>query len=167
MYEARVNDLKEQDVLREGPSWLTGDMKSGADVRKVNDSTFHVLKDGVSYKVFVVNVNEEEKTVDLLLNGKKAKVQLSTGMDKLLRSLGMGVTSGSKAADIKAPMPGLIHSFFVQEGDSVAKGDHVLILEAMKMENVIKAPGDVKVAKIHVKKGDSVEKGQLIMSFEK
>jgi biotin carboxyl carrier protein len=88
-------------------------------------------------------------------------------MDRLLRSLGMSVAGSSKASDIKAPMPGLIHSFFVQEGDTVAKGAHVLILEAMKMENVIKAPGDVKVAKIHVKKGDSVEKGQLIMSFEK
>jgi biotin carboxyl carrier protein len=167
MYEARVNDHEPIEVIRKDAAWLPALGGANADIRKVDAHTFHVLQKGTSHKVFVVAVNQDEKTVDLLVNGKKAKVQLSTDLDRLLRKLGMEGSASSKAADIKAPMPGLIHSFSVSEGDTVAKGNPVLILEAMKMENVIKAPADVKVARIHVKKGDSVEKGQLLVSFER
>jgi biotin carboxyl carrier protein len=63
-------------------------------------------------------------------------------------------------------MPGLIFEMKVKVGDEVKKGDVLLILVAMKMENAIKAAGGGIVKSIKTNTGDSVEKGQLIMEFE-
>jgi len=54
----------------------------------------------------------------------------------------------------------------IEAGQEVAKDDQLLILEAMKMENVIKAPGDGVVKKIHIEKGNPVEKNQLMIEME-
>jgi biotin carboxyl carrier protein len=62
-------------------------------------------------------------------------------------------------------MPGLVLNVLVSDGQSVAKGDAVLVLEAMKMENIIKAPADGVVKKVAVVKGDKVEKNQVMISM--
>ena len=62
-------------------------------------------------------------------------------------------------------MPGLIHSIMVSPGDQIEKGDSLFILEAMKMENVIKSTGEGIIAEIHVSEKQSVEKNQLLISF--
>jgi biotin carboxyl carrier protein len=63
-------------------------------------------------------------------------------------------------------MPGLVLNVLVQAGQEVAKGDALLILEAMKMENVIKASGDGKVKSVKVKQGEAVDKGLLLVEME-
>jgi biotin carboxyl carrier protein len=63
-------------------------------------------------------------------------------------------------------MPGLVLSINVKVGDTIQKGDTLMILEAMKMENVIKAPADAVVKKININKGQAVEKAQLLMEME-
>ena len=67
---------------------------------------------------------------------------------------------------ISCPMPGTIVSVNVKEGQTIKKGDVLLILEAMKMENEIMAPHDAVVAAIHVNKGDSVESGTPLVSLQ-
>jgi len=62
-------------------------------------------------------------------------------------------------------MPGLILGISVTIGDTVSKGDTLLILEAMKMENSIKSPTDGVIKNIAVKKGETVEKNQVILNF--
>jgi biotin carboxyl carrier protein len=63
-------------------------------------------------------------------------------------------------------MPGLVLEINAQEGQTLPKGAPLLILEAMKMENVIKAPADVVVKSIQVSKGDAVNKNQVLMTFD-
>jgi len=63
-------------------------------------------------------------------------------------------------------MPGLVSSVFAKAGNEVKKGDPLFILEAMKMENVLKSPLDGTIAKVHVVKGISVEKNELLLEFE-
>ena len=77
-------------------------------------------------------------------------------MDKVL---------GASINELKAPMPGMVLKILVKEGDTVKKGDGLLVLEAMKMENNIKALGDGVVSKIPIKAGDKVEKNQVMISF--
>lgn len=67
---------------------------------------------------------------------------------------------------LNAPMPGNILDIKVKAGDSVTKGQVLLILEAMKMENEIMAPRDAVVAGVHVNKGDSVDSGKLLISLQ-
>lgn len=66
---------------------------------------------------------------------------------------------------ISSPMPGTIVSVNVKAGQQIKKGDTLLILEAMKMENEIMAPHDASVAAVHVNKGDSVESGTPLVSL--
>ena len=63
-------------------------------------------------------------------------------------------------------MPGLVLSIMVEPGDSVKKGEGVMVLEAMKMENIIRTPADGIVKSIDVKKSDAVEKNQVLIKFE-
>jgi biotin carboxyl carrier protein len=67
---------------------------------------------------------------------------------------------------VKAPMPGLVLNIVVEPGQTVEKGDPMIILEAMKMENVIKAAGEGRVKAIKVQKGMAVDKGQLLIELD-
>ena len=70
------------------------------------------------------------------------------------------------ALTIAAPLPGLILKISVKEGDMVKAGQHVIIMEAMKMENEIQAPKDGKVKFVLVKEGDSVNEGDIMIELE-
>ena len=67
---------------------------------------------------------------------------------------------------IVAPMPGIILSIAVKEGDQVNAGDAILVLEAMKMENEIHAPRSGTVKKIHVSAGSEVRAGSELIEIE-
>ena len=86
--------------------------------------------------------------------------------DLLLEKLGMNTTVSSAVVNIKAPMPGLILEINVQAGDFIKKGDPVLVLEAMKMENVLKSSGDGEIKEVLVRPGSSVEKNQVLIIFK-
>jgi biotin carboxyl carrier protein len=70
-----------------------------------------------------------------------------------------------KINNVKAPMPGLIQSIAVAEGDSISKGDNLLVLVAMKMENVIKSSGSGVIKTLKVMSGQIVEKNQVLLEF--
>lgn len=136
------------------------------DVKKIKNNLFHVIKDNKSYNLELLKLNPEEKTVFVKINGLKYKFQLKDKFDDLLHSLGMDNLLVTKVSDLKAPMPGLVLSIDVEVGQEVKKGDALLILEAMKMENVIKSPTDGVIKSIAVKTGQAVEKNQLLLNFE-
>jgi len=73
--------------------------------------------------------------------------------------------NSTKVSEIKAPMPGMVLKVFAEAGMELKKGDNLFVLEAMKMENIIKAPADVTVKTVKIKAGDKVEKGQILMLF--
>lgn len=74
--------------------------------------------------------------------------------------------SSGAAGELKTQMPGKIIKVMVNEGDPVEKGQTLIILEAMKMENEIKSGMDGTVKTIHVKEGDALEQGILMMEVE-
>lgn len=85
---------------------------------------------------------------------------------KAAPALAAAAAPAAGAEVVSAPMPGNILDIKVKAGDSVKKGDVLLILEAMKMENEIMAPRDGSVAGVHVNKGDSVESGKALVSLQ-
>ncbi|HSJ69134.1 MAG TPA: acetyl-CoA carboxylase biotin carboxyl carrier protein subunit [Anditalea sp.] len=150
---------KDKDVFSVNGSTLDWDIK------KIEDRTYHIIKDGKSYSLELISVNYEEKSLQVKLDHKVTTLIIKDRYDLLLEKLGMNNTASHKIIDIKAPMPGLIFDIKVQVGDQVKKGDPVLVLEAMKMENILKSPGDGEVKEIKVKKGASVEKNQVLIQF--
>lgn len=100
------------------------------------------------------------------INGNVYSILLRDHYDLLLDNMGMQFSKKNGAAILKAPMPGLVLDLMVNVGDSVKKGDSLLILEAMKMENIIKASEDVVIKSIEISQHSIVEKNQVLLTFE-
>ena len=79
--------------------------------------------------------------------------------------MNLNYNTTQKIKSLKAPMPGLILKVHIKEGQEVQKGDSLLVLEAMKMENIIKAPADLTIKQIHAKSKEAVEKDQTLIEF--
>jgi biotin carboxyl carrier protein len=166
MLKVKVNNKKEHSIVFDNASAGTIDGKAFAwDVIEVKEGSFHVIKDNKSYNVEVIKVDAAEKSFLVSVNGNKYQMNVKDRFDELLKSLGMDNLNANKINEIKAPMPGLVLDIRVAEGDAVKKGDTILVLEAMKMENSIKSPTDGIVKKISVKKGVAVEKNQVLINF--
>jgi biotin carboxyl carrier protein len=136
------------------------------DVLHDVDQLYHILDQQKAYKAEVVDKNFADKTFVIKVNGNAYTVKIADKYDRLIKEIGMTIGQGTKANNIKSPMPGLVLSINVAVGDTLKKGETVLILEAMKMENLIKAPADVMVKSIKINQGQAVEKGQLLVEFE-
>ena len=135
------------------------------DISQLGNDRFQIIKDDQVYNAEIVESDDSTKTLTIKLNGKLITMEVKDAMDLLLEKLGIEHHVDSSVKDVKAPMPGLIIDVSVEEGQSIKKGDPLLILEAMKMENVIKSPADGTIAKVHIKQGDSVEKNQVLVEF--
>jgi len=117
--------------------------------------------------------NHQSYLVDVVTDGLQTQVFSRGGFrdikiynDEMLlhESFKSGGMAGGQDA-LRSGMPGKITKVFVKEGDEVAAGTPLLVMEAMKMENEMKASGDVKITKLHVKPGDAVEAGATLISF--
>ena len=164
MYKATVNK-KIYDISNDDQKLSVNNAVIEWDLLKISPGYFHLLIDHKSYRAEVVMADPITKTFEVKINGRLYPVQLKDKFDLLLDKMGMNNGAAGKANSIKAPMPGLIIDLRVTEGDQVKPGDPLLILEAMKMENTIKASADTVVKSVKVKKGDSVEKNQVLIEF--
>ncbi len=164
--ELIYEDGAQQKVEKaDGGTWLIDDTSVTADVHRVSDKEFHVLIDGKSYRAFVEKNDPDTKEVVLIINGERVPLKAKGRYEDLLESLGMTAMASAKAKDLKAPMPGLVLEVAVTVGQEVEEGDTLLVLEAMKMENVIKAGAAGVVSDVKIAAGDSVEKGQVLVGF--
>lgn len=133
---------------------------------QLGGSRYHLILDHKSYNMEVVSYDRKAKHAIIKVNNQEIDVSIKTAMDELLNKMGLNNHHNNAAKDVGAPMPGLILDIVVDEGDEVKKGDKLLVLEAMKMENIIKSPGDGKIKTIVVSKGMSVNSGQKLIHFE-
>lgn len=137
-----------------------------ADMVATGERFFHILHHEKSYTVELVSQDIATKMMRVKVNNRVYDVSVKDRMDLILEQMGLNTASTGKMRQLKAPMPGLVLDVRVQVGDQVEKGDPLVLLEAMKMENVLKAEGAGKVASIEVNKGQNVEKGFVMLKFE-
>ncbi|TDQ09822.1 acetyl-CoA carboxylase biotin carboxyl carrier protein subunit [Pedobacter metabolipauper] len=135
------------------------------DSRDLPNGHTHVIYNHKSYNIELVSENRDEKTSVIKVNGNAYTIVIEDQYDLLLKQLGLDNIKSNKIKEIKAPMPGLVIGVLVSEGDEVNQGDNLLVLEAMKMENIIKSPTSGTIKKIGISKGDKVEKNELLIQF--
>lgn len=153
------------DLTQDKGTWILNDATFDGDVVQLSPTHYHVLWHERSFSVEIVEHIPAEKKTTFRINGQLLTTTAQDRFDLLLESMGMGQALTTRINEVKAPMPGLIQSIAVQIGDSVQKGDTLLVLVAMKMENTIKSPGEGVVKSIKAEPGNSVEKNQVLIEF--
>lgn len=134
------------------PAWLAG---SGQNLSLVLDN-----------RSFDLRIEEHDDHLEVIHAGHRV---VCTVIDEHLADLQKLAALQDKPKGktvVKSPMPGLIVKVLVSSGDKVAKGDRLLVVEAMKMENEVKAPCDGKITQIHAAKGDAVTAGKELVIIE-
>ncbi len=120
--------------------------------------------DGKQYEADIEVIEEERVEPVAAARAPRPKTAGGTGPSAALAT--PEVPSGDSGANAcKSSIVGIVVKVLVKEGQSVKKGEAVLVLEAMKMESNVVAPCDGTVGKIHVAPGDSVKKGQVLVEF--
>ena len=167
MYELTTNEQKFniKPLEKLGLGEVNGN-NFDIDVRKINEKEFHVIKDNKTYTVEIVTADYSSKAFTVKVNNTAYDFEAKDQFDLLLSQMGMDMSTNQKVSNLKAPMPGLVLKTLVKAGDSIAKGDGLIVLEAMKMESVLKSPDDVIIKSIEVEIGKSVEKNQVLIEFE-
>ncbi len=147
-FEIQARDLKKLDKIQTA------------------ENQYHLLKNDQSFRVTVLKADFDQKSFHLLVNDRSYHITIQDEFDQLVARLGLSKSSVQQVNRVTAPMPGLVLEVAVKAGQEVEKGDALLILEAMKMENVIKSAGAGIVKAIHIEKGKAVEKGELLVEME-
>ena len=124
---------------------------------------YSLIIDGKSFESYIY---ETEDGLQVLLRGRLYNLTVEDEREKRLRAAAGSGVSESGEFNLKAPMPGLVVAIPVNEGDAVEKGQVLVILESMKMQNELKAPKAGTVSRIRVKAGEKVEQRQTLLSVQ-
>jgi biotin carboxyl carrier protein len=166
MLQATVNDTASFSIALEDGNWVINETTAALDVQHQPNGLISVLYNNRSYTAVVEKIDHKAKELTLRINGQTQKVVIKEEIDLLLSKMGLDLKAMQKAEPVKAPMPGMILKVLVEPGQQINKGDGLLILEAMKMENVLKASGSATVKSIRVAERTAVEKGAVLIDLE-
>ena len=122
---------------------------------------YSLIVNGKSHESYVARGDDNWQ---VLLRGRLYPITVEDEREKRLRAAAGGGVAESGEIILKAPMPGLVVAIPAGEGQQVKKGQVILILESMKMQNELKAPRDGTVHRVKVKAGESVEQKQTLLS---
>ena len=162
-YQARLGERTFELALEGGTLTLDGTPVEYS-FEPLSDHTFSLVLDGRSVPVVVER--QPGGALRVTIHGRTADVEVKDATALLLEKFGMSAGDGAAEREVHAPMPGLVLRIAVAPGQAVQKGDGLLVLEAMKMENELKAPADATVAAVHVAEGDAVGKNALLIEFD-
>ncbi|MDX9848358.1 MAG: biotin/lipoyl-containing protein [Tenuifilaceae bacterium] len=130
------------------------------NILSVEDNIAELEVNGTPYKVEVDKTLQQTKTPKLV---RPAAIPSTDSHPSVAKTSAPSAPKG--AGHVKSPLPGVILDIFVKEGETVKKGQKLVCLEAMKMENNIDSDKDGKIVKINVNKGDSVMEGDILVTI--
>jgi len=133
---------------------------------RLSEGTFSVKIENKSYKVEAIDGPDSSGNMTIRVEGVERQVKILDERALLLDKMGMSSVDTGADLTLYAPMPGKVLSVKVEPGQTVEPGDALLVLEAMKMENVIKSAIGGVVEDVLAKAGMVVEKGELLVAFE-
>lgn len=139
---------------------------SSSELKVLDENVYEISHGNISFVIEVLKIDLHEKTMTIRSSHRVYDLIFKDELDLVLDKMGIKRSTENVARNVKAPMPGKVIDVLAKEGDKILKGDNILILEAMKMENVIKAEIDCTVLKIHISKQDNVEKNQVLVELD-
>jgi biotin carboxyl carrier protein len=145
---------------------LTASEWKDLDCIQVDTNTYHLLENGKAHTIVLIAADPASRTYTLKIDGEIKETILLTDLDLLIEKMGLNSTQSKKLSVLHAPMPGLVTGIKVTAGQEVEKGTPLIILEAMKMENMIVAPQHGVIKNIKVSVGQAVEKGAVLIEFD-
>lgn len=154
------------DIESEQGQYVINGSKFNGDIAAISKNRYHIIWQNKSYNIEILERDPNSKAFRLLINGVEINTNTKDELDILLAGMGFENNVDTKINNAIAPMPGLIQSVAVKVGDKVEKGDTLLVLVAMKMENIIKSTGSGEVVAINASAGEIVEKNQVLMEFK-
>jgi biotin carboxyl carrier protein len=155
--------MQEAKWLLEGNDFFS---KEGAFVKWYDAKFFLLIHNGKKFHGELVEDGSESQKLVIKINHRVFELKRKGDLDALISSLGLDKPKVRKLRELHSPMPGRVIQLFVSIGDEVSIGDNLLSLEAMKMENILKAEGIGKVKSIQIAGGDVVDKGAVLIEFE-
>ena len=166
MLQVTVNDKNTFAIKEEDGRMVINDAAIDWDASQQPNGLISVLFNGKSYTAIVEHTDRKAKEVMLRINGQVYKMAIKEPIDQLLTNMGLDLKSMQKLEPIKAPMPGMVLKVLVEPGQQINKGDGLIILEAMKMENIHKATANATVKAIKAVERTAVEKGAILIELE-
>lgn len=162
-YVTTVNDKQFEVEVVDDRHIRIGDRLLEVDFQFVSGQpVFSLIVDGKSHELYVYHTEDEWQ---VLLRGHQFQVKVEDEREKRLKAAAGGGVSEGGEFHLKAPMPGLVVAVPIEEGQEIKKGQVLIILESMKMQNELKSPRDGIISSIKVKPGESVEQKQIILNI--
>jgi len=153
------------NLVQHGDIYVS-DSNKGIEIIQRDAETIWIVTPNKVHTFRCLHIDRASKEITLLFQGNKHTLKISEPIDEILASMGLQDALTPKIDWVKAPMPGLVLDIKVNIGDSVKKGDTLLILEAMKMENAIKSPIDAVIKSIEVTAQQAVDKNAVLVHFQ-
>jgi len=166
MLQVTINGKNTFSIVNDEGNLYINDKAVNWDEQWQPNGIISILYNNKSYTALVEHVDKKNKEIKLNIKGKTYNISIKEPIDQLLSSMGMDLKAMQKAEPVKAPMPGLVLKVLVEPGQQINKGDGLLILEAMKMENILKANNSATVKAIKVAERTAVEKGAVLIELE-
>jgi pyruvate carboxylase subunit B len=165
-YVVDVNGERRAVVLESSNAAYENEKSQHAELSDIEGSPVRMIRFGTSVYRVVAQKREGRGRYTLWVDGYRFEVEALDERTRTIRDISAANTGPSGPAPVVAPMPGLIVRINVAVGDKVEAGQGVVVMEAMKMENELRATGAGTVKSIEVAAGMAVEKGAVLVSLE-
>ena len=158
------NEFNYDWIDENGQGYLAKDGKRiDVELVALGDGRYSLIKDNMPY---MVNISKNDEGFNVRVVGDLFHVTVEDERTRKVKELVKAASGGHGEKTIKAPIPGLVVKIQSKVGDSIKEGEGMLILEAMKMENIIKAPYDCEVLEIAVSETDAVTQNQTLIKIK-
>jgi pyruvate carboxylase subunit B len=165
-YVVEINGERHDVNVGDGKATVDGQPEALADLSDIEGSPVRMIRIGDEVFRVVAEKREGRGRYSLWVDGYRFEVEALDERRRALRDLTASAAGPTGPAPIIAPMPGLIVRVNVAPGDTVEAGQGVVVMEAMKMENELRATGPGKVRSVEVTPGTAVEKGAILVALE-
>ncbi len=164
-YIVSNESLSQEIKIFDDESVSINGIKKSYSLKEIGNNKYLLKIDNKVYDSFLIS--HSNGTYEISINQKFYKVNVLTSLQyKSLQLIQQNNPDKDKQTKIKSPMPGLVLKINKNIGEKIRKGETVMVLEAMKMENEIKSPVDGEISELNVKPGQPIEKNFLLFSIK-